>query len=311
MFHVSDIDPLKALANATEPGTLAIISKIEGPSYRPLGAMMAIMADGSNIGTLSSGCIESDLIYHAEQAQIKARPVTVRYGIGSQFIDIQLPCGGTLEVTLVHAPDKKILQKIISKAEDRIASSLEINCDNGELSISNKKITKQDGNIFNVCVSPELRFLVFGKGPEALTFTSLAKTAAFESILLAPDKKMCEHAQSIGCETFHLTKPEFPKKIMIDECTAILLFFHDHDWEPPILKNILSSPAFYIGAQGSKRARETLLYELQSLGAADQELAKLKGPIGLIPSTRDSRTLAISVLADVLLTATKKNQRNN
>ncbi|WP_162652808.1 XdhC family protein [Lentilitoribacter sp. Alg239-R112] len=303
MIYVSDIDPLKALSSADEPGTLAIITSIEGPSYRPLGAMMAILADDSNVGTLSSGCIESDLLHHAEQAKSKGEPITVRYGNGSPFIDIQLPCGGTLEITLIYAPDQAILRQVITKTRNRSATTLQINCDTGSLSFSDKTKTERNGEFFHARIIPELRFLVFGKGPEALTFTSLVRTASFDSLLLSPDRQMIEYANNIGCGTFYLTKPEFPKSVEIDEWTAILLFFHDHDWEPPILKNILSSPAFYIGAQGSKRARQTLLNELTLQGSSSKELANLQGPIGLIPSTRDSRTLAISVLAEVLLKA--------
>ena len=79
-----------------------------------------------------------------------------------------------------------------------------------------------------------------------------------------------------------------------------MLFFHDHDWEPPILAEAVSRPAFYIGAQGSMMARETRMRELAALGLEDAALARLRGPIGLLPSARDPRTLAISVLAEVL-----------
>ncbi|MFU1478401.1 XdhC family protein [Roseovarius sp. C7] len=80
----------------------------------------------------------------------------------------------------------------------------------------------------------------------------------------------------------------------------MLLFFHDHDWEPPILMASLQSKAFYIGAQGSRRARQLRNLELQMAGATAEELQRIKGPIGLIPSVRDPRSLAVSVLAEVL-----------
>lgn len=300
MIYVSDLAPLAVLSETTEPGTLAVISMIEGPSYRSLGATMAIMPDGTNIGTLSSGCIESDLVHHAEEARETGKPITVRYGIGSPFLDIQLPCGGTLEVTLIHAPDQKILREVAQRTSQRVSCTLNINCKTGALSISDTGNTGMENDIFSIGILPELRFIVFGKGPEALTFASLTQTSSFENILLSPDKQMCEQAEKSGCQTQHLIKPEFPSNLSIDERTAILLFFHDHDWEPPILKDVLSSSAFFIGAQGSKRARQALIYELEAMGVTKSELANLRGSIGLIPSARDSRTLAISVLAEVL-----------
>ncbi|MFD2813753.1 XdhC family protein [Paracoccus aerius] len=58
-----DDDPLAA-ALACPDAVLAIITGITGPSYRPLGAMMAFCGD-RQVGSLSSGCIEKDLASHA------------------------------------------------------------------------------------------------------------------------------------------------------------------------------------------------------------------------------------------------------
>lgn len=306
MIYVSDTDPIKALLDASESGVLAIITYIEGPSYRSLGAMMSILADGTQIGTLSSGCIESDLAHHAENVRSTGKPVTVRYGLGSPFIDIQLPCGGTLDITLVYNPDRVALKQVIDTLMLRKACGLQLDMKTGAVTCSNSvEKTAKVGEQFSLHISPELRFIVFGKGPEALTFASLVRAASYEHLLLSPDKELCDHADISGCVWRHLKSPKFPEDVRIDQWTAILLFFHDHDWEPPILKDALSSDAFFIGAQGSKRAQQSLRQELVLLDASQNELAKLKPKIGLIPSTRNSRTLAISVLADVLAAAGK------
>lgn len=308
MIYVSDTDPINALLDASEPGVLAIITHIEGPSYRSLGAMMAVLADGTHIGTLSSGCIESDLAHHAEDVRSTGKPTTVRYGIGSPFIDIRLPCGGTLEITLIYNPDRNVLKQAIDKVTQRNACGLQLNLKTGAIALSQAvETTGRAGEEFSLYMSPELKFIIFGKGSEALTFASLVRAASFESLLLSPDKEMCGHAEKSGCLSRHLKSPKFPDDVKIDQWTAILLFFHDHDWEPPILKDVLASNAFFIGAQGSKRAQQSLRQELTLLDATEGELAKLKQKIGLIPSTRDSRTLAISVLADVLSAAGKTN----
>lgn len=308
MIYVSDTDPIKALLGADESGVLAIITDIDGPSYRSLGAMMAILADGAHIGTLSSGCIESDLAHHAENVRSTGKPTTVRYGTGSPFIDIQLPCGGVLEITLIYNPDREALKQVIDKLSQREVCGLQLDLKTGAIALSMVvENTMKIGEQFSLYLSPELRFIVFGKGSEALTFASLVRAASFENLLLSPDKAMCEHADKNGCVSRHLKSPNFPDDIKIDQWTAILLFFHDHDWEPPILKEVLASDAFFIGAQGSKRAQQSLRQELTLLDATEDELAKLKSKIGLIPSTRDSRTLAISVLADVLSAAGKQD----
>lgn len=296
-------NPISALHNASGDGVLAIIIRVEGPSYRPLGAAMAILADGQRIGTLSSGCIESDLVLHAKAVLESGEPMQVVYGQGSPFIDIQLPCGGGLEILLLPRPDMKTLAELDQKRAARIACTLNIDCDTGNLFITERGETGTDGLHFRVRLEPEIFFYVFGKGPEASTFAGLVQSAGYPNLLLSPDQETIEFGEIAGCETLHLKQAEFPASLRPDQWSAIILFFHDHEWEPPILTSALESEAFYIGAQGSQRARDARLMEMETLGADRQALLRMKGPIGLVPSARDARTLAVSVLAEVLSTA--------
>ena len=97
-----------------------------------------------------------------------------------------------------------------------------------------------------------------------------------------------------------LTSKSFPDDLTIDDRSAIILFFHDHDWEPELLSGSLKTSAFYIGAQGSLHARETRLAAMREMGVSDDDLQRLHGPVGLIPSVKDPATLAISVLAEIV-----------
>ncbi len=63
------------------------------------------------------------------------------------------------------------------------------------------------------------------------------------------------------------------------ECGFIV--FHDHDWEPEILMNVLNSKAFYIGAQGSHRAKKMRELELEAAGANYLQIDRVRGPLGL------------------------------
>ncbi len=99
------IEPIRQLIESDQPGVLAIITGIEGPSYRPLGATMALFADKRRVGSLSSGCVESDIGVHADAAHRDGSPRKILYGRGSPYVDIQLPCGGGLEITLLPNPD--------------------------------------------------------------------------------------------------------------------------------------------------------------------------------------------------------------
>ena len=296
----SSIAPVLFLAETSEPAVLAVITDIEGPSYRPLGAMMALTASGSRVGSLSSGCVEADIALHAERALEANMPKVVRYGRGSPFVDIQLPCGGGLEITLIPNPDRSVLQTVAERFTDRQPCALSFDVGSRDISVGRAQDTGIDGARFHIRLDPEIYFYVFGKGPEAVTFAALVQSAGFPNVLCSPDHETLEAAATGGSETRHLTSARFPADFAPDARSAVVLFFHDHDWEPEILNGALASKAFYIGAQGSKRSAAARRAQLMALGTAESDLERLRGPIGLIPSARDARKLAVSVLAEVM-----------
>ena len=296
----SVIEPLRQLVRSGQPGVLAVITKIEGPSYRPLGAMMAVFEDSRRVGTLSSGCIEADISLHALGALKEGQTKTIRYGIGSPFVDIQLPCGGGLEITLIPRPDREVMEAIFQTHNQRVPTGLQIDLTTGVLGLSRGAKTGLEGDQFHVRIDPEIFFYVFGKGPEAITFTGLVQAAGYPHLLLSPDAETVALVDQAKGHARHITTAYLPADLTVDRFSAVLLFFHDHEWEPPILRDALNTPAFFIGAQGSKRAAEVRMAQLEELGVPEGALARLKGPVGLIPSVRDARKLAVSVLADVL-----------
>ena len=294
-------DPIEAAVQENGHAVLAVITEVDGPSYRPVGACMTFLPDDQHVGSLSSGCIESDLALHAKAALAAGRPKIVRYGRGSPFRDLELPCGGGLEILLLPRPSLPALTSVQQHRAKRVPCTLWINRTSGELQVSlHQEETRPEGASDQVRFDPEIRFLIFGKGPEATTFAALVQSASFENVLLSTDEETLAIARAAGCETQHLRRPVFPKSIGVDPRSAIVLFFHDHELEPEILASALSGPAFYVGAQGSLRAAASRNAALQELGVSDSALSKLRGPIGLIASARDPRTLAVSVLAEIL-----------
>ncbi|WP_272850340.1 XdhC family protein [Paracoccus seriniphilus] len=238
-------------------GVLAMLTGIEGRFYRPIGAMMAVLPDGNQVGQLSGGCVEGDIGLHATQLAAVGEETTLRYGAGSPFFDIRLPCGSGIEVTLLRVSGDQILPALQDLAQRRIA-------------------TLELGSLPRVQVQPETRIVVTGEGNEAAAFATLAHAA--------------------GYDVFHAAIPELET---VDEFTSIVLFFHDHQRETAILETALKSPAFWIGAQGSRLSQQRRLDTLRDRGIAESQLSRIRGPIGLIPQARDARTLAISVLAEI------------
>ncbi|MGB3167116.1 MAG: XdhC family protein, partial [Alteraurantiacibacter sp.] len=82
--------------------------------------------------------------------------------------------------------------------------------------------------------------------------------------------------------------------------TAVLLLFHDHEWERAILAHALKSNAFYVGAQGGENARMARFFSLTSNGICETDIARVRSPIGLIPGCKLPSSLALSALAEIV-----------
>ncbi len=281
VFTVSQSDmPLSALV----PGTaLAMICGSEGPAYRPKGTCMVIGADGTITGHLSSGCIDHDVALHAREVLADGQVRNLRYGRGSPFFDVKLPCGGGLDIMIVPCPDRLAIGRARSDLAARRLARLPVA----------PGVTLE--------ILPELRFVIFGKGCEARIFSEMVHAAAWRAELFSTDEETLA-----GCRRFS-ARPllnGWPQGVQTDPRTAVTLFFHDHDREIPLLRHALASPGFYIGAMGSQRAADARHDALLDSGVPPAQLKRLRHPFGLIPQARNPRSLAISVLADVLAFST-------
>ncbi|MFC4626121.1 XdhC family protein [Daeguia caeni] len=268
---------------------LAIITNTEGPSYRRCGAAMLIHKSGRRYGNLSSGCIDKNIGLRAVEALESGVVKRLRYGKGSPYWDMQLPCGGGLEITIIPYPDRHALEAIDRTLKGRNEALFSINHDG----IFAPQLT-QSG--LNVSIQPQLRVLIFGTGREVVCFASLARAAGCQVEVFSHDADVLEEDRMAHA---HM-KDDWPDNLPIDARTAVITFYHDHDREPAILGHALKSSAFFVGAQGSKRAHELRCAALAYKGCSKTDIERLEHPLGVIPSTRDPQTLAVSVLAHVL-----------
>lgn len=293
-------DPIAAILNAPEAAVLVVVVSTQGPSYNPVGAMMAVWPDGTRVGSVSLGCLEEDVVLHARRALQTHAVVPLHYGDGSPYFDIQLPCGGGLQLALVPRPDKDVLQALCDRRERREACSFDLDLHTGAMALGTQSATQLIGTTLHIHFPPTLRFLIFGAGPAVGAFAELVQAGGFCSVLFSPNENEVVKSLAAGRQAQVLDTKSFPAAALVDAHTAIILLFHDHDWELDILTYAVRSPAVYIGAQGSRRAHDMRLVGLEQRGVEKPARDRIHGPMGLIPSTRDPVFLAVSVLAEVL-----------
>lgn len=260
-------DDRSALRSACEPGVgLCTVVGIEGSFSRRVGAQLAVLPDGTIVGSLADGCLEKQL---ASEIAAASAPVVKRFGAGSELIDFRLPCGSGLDVLIDPEPDRAACMAAVASLDARKQAGL---------ALPAKQLPERR-------YIPALRLQLFGEGPELAALIALAGAAGIETAAHGKD------ALSLG------RRPAGPAA---DAWTAVVLLFHDHEWEQAILEWALETPAFHIGAQGGMEARRQRIERLVASGVPENSLARIRSPVGTIPRSREPGVLALSVLAEIV-----------
>ncbi len=297
-----------------EPCVLVTLVGIDGSWPRRLGSQMVITQSGKIAGHISSGCLNHEIRHQALTALQEKKNRCIRYGKGSKYFDIVLPCGSGIDLYFDQSITAPLLADTILSAEKRQPFSLLTDLNTGitkqtELrdipaqKIKTERIREGENDLFERVYEPETRLVIYGSGLALETFAQLAATTNWQTEIYTPDAETRDALNSQGIPSFEYNRSHNEAPPEFDKWTAAVLLFHDHDWELPILKFILKSDCFYIGAQGSLRTHNDRLSALKAEGVSDKELQRLKGPMGLVQQTKSPVELAISTFAEIITCA--------
>lgn len=264
---------------------LAVVTQTAGGSVRAPGAMMAVGLDGTRYGYLSGGCIDADAAVEAVQALERGEVRHRRYGAGSTTRDLALPCGGAIDVRFVPVTDLVAIDEALIALSQRRSVNFDVDA----------------GFVIGrgpYLIRPKIRLRLAGRGADLLALAQLGTAAGFDMKIWTPSETDMADLAAHGHRAVHLTTPSHVPDVKDDPHTAFVLLFHDPDWEIPLLQQALAQDAFYIGAVGAARAQIVRRDALIQAGAT--QVARVRGPVGLVPSLRNASELAISILAEII-----------
>lgn len=295
--HPQDVlERLRQWQDARLACALVVITNTEGGAVRAPGALLAV-SETQSLGYISGGCIDADVILQARASLIDRTPRALRYGAGSPFVDLPLPCGGAIDVMILPNPEstqiRTAYETLLARKPLHILVTPEghFACD--------IPVETTEGLRFSY--APKLRLRIAGRGCDALAVAKLSHAAGFETLLQIVDEEDAEDARKAGITSIErLRSPSDLSDPRDDAWTAFVLLFHDQDWETPLLRQALKGPAFYLGAVGSKRTHEKRCHALRAEGVGQTDIERIHGPIGLVPSLRDASMLTISILAEIV-----------
>ncbi len=261
---------------------LCTLVEIRGGSSRSLGAHMAVADDGLYCGYVSGGCTEAAVAAEALQAISKGYDRFVMLGEGSPFFDIVLPCGGGVTVAVHVLRDTRPIRKAIEGLQCRRKTGLSYSPGTQSLSfISGKGDAGWNNETFLTSYRPTVRILLSGRTLEVEIAAKVARAAGYEVL------------------GYDAAASDASDEALIDADTAVAILQHDLDLEMPVLEAALRARPFYLGALGSSRTHERRMQRLRELGYSQDDIDRIKAPIGLFGRARDAQTLALSVIADI------------
>jgi len=284
---------------------LGTVVRTWGSSPRPPGSLMVIRDDGQVAGSLSGGCIEDDLIHRVRHGELGSRlPQVTTYGVSAEEAQrFGLPCGGTVQIVLEPLSAQSLLRELLAAIEShrRVRRRLELAtglvgmtpCEDGDA-------LRFDGRVLETVHGPRLRLVVVGAGQLSRYLAGMAVMLDYRVTVCDPRDEYHEGWQGIeGVTLSRLMPDDLVLAMNLDANSALVALTHDPKLDDLALMEALKTPAFYVGALGSRRNNDARRKRLLDFDVSEAEVARLRGPVGLNLGGRTPPEIAMSVVAEM------------
>jgi len=303
---------LRDWRRAGQRALLVTVVRSWGSSPRPVGSILALSQSGRMTGSVSGGCIEDDLVdrYRRAWAELPSSappPAFLTYGVtADEAHRFGLPCGGTLELLVEHDPDPDELDALLAALDAGRLVRRGVRLADGRAThepAAQPDGLRVDGDGVVNTFGPGYRMLLIGAGQLTEYLATMALFSGFEVTVCDPREEVRAAWRVAGARLVAEMPDDAVEAFAPDLRSAVIALTHDPKLDDLALLEALKSPAFYVGAIGSRRnneARRRRLAEHFDLTA--DELARLHGPAGVFIGSKTPPEIALSILAEVVAT---------
>ena len=289
----------KAIEWRGAPMALATVMSTWGSAPRPRGSHMIVHQDGRFEGSISGGCVETDVLQRAAEV-IAGRPAHVqRYGVADgDAWEVGLPCGGEIAVLVQPIGADGFPPALF----DRIAQE---NAQGRALTLATDLATgltreaAQPGDFLNR-YDPPRRLLIVGAVQIAQSLVPLAQAIGVRPVVIDPRSRFLTAERFPGVELDDRWPDEAIAARHPGEATAVVTLSHDIKIDDPALAAALRSATGYVAALGSRRSHAARLERLGALGFGAHDLARIDGPAGLDIGAVGAAEIALSITAGMV-----------
>lgn len=306
MMDSADIQVLDAaldwLANGRRVA-LATVARTWGSSPRPPGSWLALRDDGHVVGSVSGGCVEGDLMERMGSGRLASpNPFLLSYGVtADEAARFGLPCGGRLDLVVEPAPPENMLRELRLGIRTGCTLTRTIELASGEIRLKLAEpgaAVRFDGERLTAVHGPRLRLFIVGAGQISRYLAEMAQALDYEVAVCDPREEYCHQWVLPGVRLLEGMPDDAVTSWRPDTRSAVVALTHDPKLDDLVLLEALHTPAFYIGALGSRAnqaKRRKRLAEHFAMG--EDVLARLRGPVGLAIGSRTPPEIAVSILA--------------
>ncbi len=286
---------------------IATIVAAQSSVPRPVGTSMLVGADGSVIGSLSGGCVESAVYEACRDTLADGRPRREVYGWSTATAwQVGLMCGGRIEVLIEVVPRLDADQAALLDADTPAAliRRTDGRTDWRVVSLPLDRAASSDPATFVQMRRPAPRALVFGSNDIAAAVVAQFALLDYRISVVDARARFTDPARYPAAQVV-VDQPGrwFAAEVAaraVDERTVILCLHHEARFETPVLTQALALPVAYVGAMGSRRAHAERVERLRAAGLDDRALAALHSPIGLDLGAVSPAEIAVAVAAEVV-----------
>lgn len=302
-----DLQVLKSARDWVNEGRRAVMATVVrtwGSSPRPIGALSVIRDDGMIVGSVSGGCIEDDMILRLrEGGLVGSRPSTTKYGVtAEEALRFGLPCGGSLELVLEPLGKASGLDELLSRVERHELVLRTLDMETGSVTIAPAKWPDQltfDGRTLSSVHGPRWRLVIIGAGQLSQYLAQMAQALDYQVTVCDPRE---EYADGFNVPDVDVRRG-MPDDVVIesnlDGHSAVVTLTHDPKLDDMALLEALKSPAFYVGAIGSRRNNDARRKRLADFDLSQAEIDRLHGPVGLDLGCKTPPEIAVAILAEM------------
>jgi xanthine dehydrogenase accessory factor len=284
---------------------------------RPIGSKLIVSEAGELAGSVSGGCVESEVVEAAREVLGGGEPRLLTFGITDDMaLSVGLPCGGEIDVW-IDEPDSTLLEELAGIARDERRAVFFVDLDDGSerlvpegdndvadelIRAGHSKVIELHGKrLFADVFGPPPRLFVYGAIDTADALCAAAKAIGWRTIVADARARFATRERLPHADEILVVWPEEAlEQVAPDHTTAIIVLTHDDKFDLPLLTGALATDAYYIGAIGSRRNQARRRELLLEAGVDEADLERISGPAGLDIGAHTPAETALSMLAEVM-----------